>query len=224
MENLVQTRTRVYISSTMDFKSRVKNWWKKLRLKSALQHVGLLLALMCYTLVGGLIFRRLEYPAELSRIKHFNTSMLYKRQYLIDFIINNTHTSNMDYLISKELLEYEKLLQDSFVAGIPRFPEDDLEKWTTLKAVFFSSTVLTTIGYGHIVPMTTEGRAFCMVFALVGIPLTLTVIADWGRLFAGTVSAVFRQFHPCLPNSRIQWWPEELPPTPSQLCASFSYT
>ncbi|XP_074039397.1 potassium channel subfamily K member 6 isoform X2 [Leptinotarsa decemlineata] len=50
--------------------------------------------------------------------------------------------------------------------------------------------------YGHIVPMTTEGRAFCIVFALVGIPLTLTVIADWGRLFATTVSTVFRHIPP----------------------------
>ncbi|XP_023013009.1 TWiK family of potassium channels protein 7 isoform X1 [Leptinotarsa decemlineata] len=196
MENLVQTRTRVYISSTMDFKSRVKNWWKKLRVKTVFQHIGLLVALMCYTLIGGLIFRRLEYPAEISRIRHFNSTVLHKRQYLINFITNNTKTSNLDYLISNELLEYEKLLQDSFEAGILRFPEDDLEKWTTLKAVFFSSTVLTTIGYGHIVPMTTEGRAFCIVFALVGIPLTLTVIADWGRLFATTVSTVFRHIPP----------------------------
>lgn len=40
--------------------------------------------------------------------------------------------------------------------------------------------------------MTVGGRAFCIVFALVGIPLTLTVIADWGRLFASTVSTFMR--------------------------------
>lgn len=67
------------------------------------------------------------------------------------------------------------------------FPEP-YERWSILQAVFFSSTVLTTIGYGNIVPVTIAGRAFCICFALIGIPFTLTVIADWGRLFATAVS------------------------------------
>lgn len=50
--------------------------------------------------------------------------------------------------------------------------------------------------------MTTEGRAFCMVFALVGIPLTLTVIADWGRLFASSVSTLFKHIPPLPPRIR----------------------
>lgn len=44
--------------------------------------------------------------------------------------------------------------------------------------------------------MTLKGKAFCVVFALVGIPLTMTVIADWGRLFASTVSAVVKRIPP----------------------------
>lgn len=46
------------------------------------------------------------------------------------------------------------------------------------------------IGYGNIVPVTSSGRAFCMIFALIGIPFTLTVIADLGRIFATAVSTV----------------------------------
>jgi potassium channel subfamily K protein len=51
-------------------------------------------------------------------------------------------------------------------------------------------------GYGNIAPETVEGRAFCIVFALVGIPLTLSVIADWGRLFASTVSTLVKHIPP----------------------------
>lgn len=51
MENFVQTR--VYISSTMDVKSRVGNWWKKLKLKAAFQHIGLLVIFGGYTVAGG---------------------------------------------------------------------------------------------------------------------------------------------------------------------------
>lgn len=45
-------------------------------------------------------------------------------------------------------------------------------------------------GYGNIAPVTFEGRLFCIFFALIGIPLTLTVIADWGRLFATATTSL----------------------------------
>lgn len=67
------------------------------------------------------------------------------------------------------------------------------EKWTIPQAIFFASTVCTTIGYGNIVPNTFEGRLFCIFFALIGIPFTLTVIADYGNIFANTVSIVAKK-------------------------------
>lgn len=67
------------------------------------------------------------------------------------------------------------------------------EKWTLLQAIFFASTVCTTIGYGNIVPATFEGRLFCIFFALIGIPFTLTVIADYGNIFANTVSILAKK-------------------------------
>ena len=38
--------------------------------------------------------------------------------------------------------------------------------------------------------MTFEGRLFCIIFAIFGLPFTLSVIADYGGLFANSVSAV----------------------------------
>ncbi|KAF0293601.1 TWiK family of potassium channels protein 7 [Amphibalanus amphitrite] len=46
-------------------------------------------------------------------------------------------------------------------------------------------------GYGNMAPRTTPGRLFCMLFALIGIPLTLSVIADLGALFATSVSTLY---------------------------------
>ena len=43
-------------------------------------------------------------------------------------------------------------------------------------------------GYGNIAPKTFGGRLFCILFAIVGIPFTLSVIADVGQLFATLVS------------------------------------
>lgn len=42
-------------SSRRTLKSTIHYWWYKLKLKSVMQHVGLLVALMGYTLFGGLV-------------------------------------------------------------------------------------------------------------------------------------------------------------------------
>jgi hypothetical protein len=41
------------------------------------------------------------------------------------------------------------------------------------QAIFFTTTLLTTIGYGNLVPVTPGGRMFCIFYALFGVPLIL---------------------------------------------------
>lgn len=48
-------------------------------------------------------------------------------------------------------------------------------------------------------PETFWGRLFCIGYALIGIPLTLTVIADLGRVFATVVSVLAKQM-PSMPS------------------------
>ncbi|KAK9870272.1 hypothetical protein WA026_006360 [Henosepilachna vigintioctopunctata] len=187
--------TAVYVTTPMDWKTRLKHFWKNLHLKTACQHIGLLIILMAYTVAGGVIFRKLEYPAEIRKINIFNVTLSASRSLLIETISNRENFTNFE----QELQNYEELLKKAFEAGVSIHPEEQIAKWTILRAIFFSSTVLTTIGYGNITPETTEGRIFCIVFALIGIPLTLTVIADLGRLFAHAASSFIKNVPP-LPN------------------------
>lgn len=41
--------------SRKSFKSTLRYWWYQLNLKSVMQHLGLLVALMAYTVFGGLV-------------------------------------------------------------------------------------------------------------------------------------------------------------------------
>lgn len=76
--------------------------------------------------------------------------------------------------------------------------------WDFPAALFFSATVLTSIGYGfvlsgehghtmiriycrHLVPRTLFGKLFCMAYALFGIPLTLISIADLAKFLSNII-------------------------------------
>ncbi|XP_034484740.1 TWiK family of potassium channels protein 7 [Drosophila innubila] len=183
--------------------SRSSACWQSLKWKSALNHIGLLVSLSIYCGVGGLIFRHLERPAEVERLTQLKDVVKTQRERFMSTILNNTEVNNLNELLAFELAKYEAAVQQAAEGGLLILADKDFpepyERWSILQAVFFSSTVLTTIGYGNIVPVTISGRVFCICFALIGIPFTLTVIADWGRLFASAVS-VFGKHMPKKPK------------------------
>ena len=46
-------------------------------------------------------------------------------------------------------------------------------------------------GYGNIAPVTFYGRLFCLLFGIIGIPFTLSVVADVGGILATLVSGLW---------------------------------
>ncbi|EZA50220.1 hypothetical protein DMN91_000867 [Ooceraea biroi] len=173
------------------------------KIKSIAGHVGLLITLMLYTVIGGLVFQHIERPAELERLERLRARLRTQRYRFVESVSNNTDVFNLRTLVSVKLRAYEEAVQEAAEAGLlvsfvtDTVDQDDrgrsdlppivTERWSNLQAVFFASTVLTTIGYGNVVPSTNWGRIFCILFAFIGIPLTLIVIADWGKLFAEAV-------------------------------------
>ncbi|KAM8924763.1 potassium channel subfamily K member 18 [Pelodytes ibericus] len=65
-------------------------------------------------------------------------------------------------------------------------------QWDFLTSLFFCCTVFTTIGYGHLSPVTLYGRIACMLYAAIGIPLMLLLLADLGDILAGLFSKVYK--------------------------------
>ncbi|XP_076251992.1 potassium channel subfamily K member 6-like isoform X2 [Rhynchophorus ferrugineus] len=49
--------------------------------------------------------------------------------------------------------------------------------WDFTQSLFFTSCVVTTIGYGQITPLSRSGKIFCILYAIVGIPLTLVLLS-----------------------------------------------
>ncbi|XP_074634050.1 potassium channel, subfamily K, member 16-like [Acropora palmata] len=55
-------------------------------------------------------------------------------------------------------------------------------EWNLYNSIFFCMTVTTTIGYGFLAPVTVWGRVICVIYALIGIPLTLALLAIVGKI------------------------------------------
>ncbi|VDN51970.1 unnamed protein product [Dracunculus medinensis] len=58
---------------------------------------------------------------------------------------------------------------------------DELSQWNYITATLFGFGVVTTLGYNKIGPITTTGRIFCICYGLIGIPITMIIIANIGQ-------------------------------------------
>lgn len=82
--------------------------------------------------------------------------------------------------------------------------------WTLAKSLLFTVTIMTTVGYGHISPVTKAGRLFCIAYALIGMPLLLVFMKDIGDLMADGVRYLYSRM--CCRWCRVRRRDAELPP------------
>uniref|UniRef100_T1JLU0 Potassium channel domain-containing protein n=1 Tax=Strigamia maritima TaxID=126957 RepID=T1JLU0_STRMM len=92
-------------------------------------------------------------------------------------------------LARDRLKEFEAAVHKAREVGVTT--QSTRRVWSFSGALYYVVTVVTTIGYGHIVPSTDYGRALTMIYAFIGIPLILMVLADLGKMFTRTIKFVW---------------------------------
>lgn len=65
-------------------------------------------------------------------------------------------------------------------------------EWTSARALLFTISVMTTVGYGDVVPTTISGFFFLIGFALLGIALMMLFLAKCGSALAKSVRYLYR--------------------------------
>ncbi|XP_045129641.1 uncharacterized protein LOC123515187 isoform X2 [Portunus trituberculatus] len=159
--------------------------------KKGFTHVFMFLVLALYTALGALLFIAIEGPHE-NEEKHDIESerkLLLERLWDHQTLNKDLNFTRWEEIATDFLKRYDKQLYHSWSVGIS--PDTDDRIWTFWKAMFFCSTITTTIGYGHIFPRTSAGRALTIVYAILGIPIFLILMADFGKVFTRLLKSLF---------------------------------
>ncbi|XP_037679791.1 potassium channel subfamily K member 2 isoform X5 [Choloepus didactylus] len=127
------------------------------------------LVVVLYLIIGATVFKALEQPHESSQ----RTTIVIQKQ---------TFVSQHSCVNSTELDELIQQIVAAINAGIIPLgnTSNQISHWDLGSSFFFAGTVITTIGFGNISPRTEGGKIFCIIYALLGIPLFGFLLAGVG--------------------------------------------
>lgn len=129
--------------------------------KSTWYFASLVLGYLLYLIFGAVVFSSVELPYE-------------------DLLRQELRTIKKQFLQENECLSEDRLerfLKKALEAsnyGVSILNNATANwNWDFTSALFFASTVLSTTGYGHTAPLSDGGKAFCIIYSVIGIPFTL---------------------------------------------------
>jgi len=75
----------------------------------------------------------------------------------------------------KNILNLNNNTEDSGIIAFSAPTEGS--NWEFTSSLLFVTSIVTTIGYGHITPITMGGKLFCIIFSCIAIPFTLLFLS-----------------------------------------------
>ncbi|XP_070567843.1 two pore potassium channel protein sup-9-like [Ptychodera flava] len=147
--------------------------------KSVRSYLVIHCVLLAYVLLGALAFHSLEHSHwEQAQL---NTTTM-RRRVTEDLRQHRAmKAEEWDTMAIERLLEFEKELESAYQDRVKALLG---YSWDYQSAIYFCLTVLSTIGYGQIVPVTNGGKILCVLYALIGIPFFFMYLAKLGELLA----------------------------------------
>ncbi|XP_024080681.1 TWiK family of potassium channels protein 7-like isoform X2 [Cimex lectularius] len=197
MENLDhrlgKQETAVFFSHV--FISKVtQKWWHQCLL---------IIIIFLYTLIGAIIFYIIEgllYELPLFYKVEKRRGELYGKLQEITQVVNNVLIENQLILNKTKnlLFDYFDFVQDIMNQYDDKatFQVEEMA-WNFLGSIVFSATTCLTIGYGNIRPVTSIGKMLSVVYAVIGIPLFLILMATLGKTIITQLRKLLHKIRMC---------------------------
>ncbi|KAJ0002208.1 hypothetical protein NQD34_002004, partial [Periophthalmus magnuspinnatus] len=140
-----------------------------------------------YLVMGAAVFKALEQPHESAQRVAILTQKL-------EFLSKHqcVNHSELEELVKQIVLAMRSGVNPTGTLS------NHISLWDLSSAFFFAGTVITTIGFGNTSPHTQGGRIFCIVYALLGIPLFGFLLAgvgdQLGTIFGKGIARVEKMF------------------------------
>ncbi|XP_029026294.1 potassium channel subfamily K member 6 [Betta splendens] len=131
--------------------------------KSWLLLAGFVLFYVVYLLFGALVFSSIERPVE-DELRRDVEAL--KRDFLNQSCVS---AAALELFLAKVLAANKH--------GVSVLRNASLSSnWDLASSMFFANTLVTTVGYGQTAPLSDTGKAFSILYALIGVPFTMLVL------------------------------------------------
>jgi potassium channel subfamily K, invertebrate len=145
--------------------------------KIIFSHIGSVIIVIVWVIIGGVIFQLLEKNKEIEDCQQGkseeNDNIILLRSKLLEYIQSNITSNPVETGKDNETVansNIEKWLQEFRNQTIElrddfRYTGSDCDqpKWNFPGSMLFAVTAITTIGYGNIAPVTIKGQVVCIV-------------------------------------------------------------
>ncbi|KAF3693317.1 Potassium channel subfamily K member 6 [Channa argus] len=131
--------------------------------KSWLLLVAFIVFYIIYLLFGALVFSTIERPVE-EKLRQDIEAL--KQDFLNQSCVN---AASLEQFLVKVLTANKH--------GVSVLRNASLSSnWDLASSMFFANTLVTTVGYGQTAPLSDTGKAFSILYALIGVPFTMLVL------------------------------------------------
>ncbi|XP_071520993.1 uncharacterized protein [Panulirus ornatus] len=185
-------------------------------------HFGLFIVVSLYAVAGAYVFVDIEnaheerqYKMKQDRAVQVEQAMNYLSH--LFWYQQDNKTDYKDY--NESMYANLKKLEDFVILSVSKYKYDGTVngwdyRWTFTKSLLFTMTIMSTIGYGHIFPVTSWGKFFCIIYSIIGCPLLLIFLGNLGNSMANVLIYIYSRCccRPCRGRRNL----EELPSNTSK--------
>ncbi|XP_070563270.1 uncharacterized protein [Ptychodera flava] len=170
-------------------------------------HFGLIVLLVGYVCLGAYMFMVVEGPYRETREQRFDRLTQQPRRELLNTLwsLKDADRRNFTGEANAAIVDYEDVIINTYSGSA------SWHQWNFATCIYLAVTALTTIGYGDVAPITQTGRVLMIFYSLVGVPLNLLFLSNFGILLATYTSGKFDKIGKAVKKSgkriskRLKW-------------------